>query len=266
MGANHDVFLGSYSPAVHSLSRVAFIPKVRKWRANVPGASAMGNLHCIYFDTSIQHPRRSHYVGRVSVSGMSPEAYLEQIRTNLNDDIDTSVSEFEGYRGMTGEWIRWTSGSPLGTVLSIDFNAPGGIEFGSVVSIVNASNRWVFATAQTPVDDDHPVSGNRRFGFTRNGSQITFYTRGVDRISTTYHRLASLIADIPGGTGFERADTLWSSLMESIQAELKQSNGGQDVVAVSDAVIYRPDWNEIEKLYDDDPNNDAAVLNSLECE
>jgi len=116
---------------------------------------------------------------------MSPEQYLEQIRTNLNDYIDTSISEFEGYRGLSGKWGRWTSGNPLGSVLSIDFNAPGGIEFGSVVSIVNASNRWVFATAQTPVDDDHPVSGNREFGVTRNGSQITFYTRGVDRLTST---------------------------------------------------------------------------------
>jgi hypothetical protein len=56
--------------------------------------------------------------------GMSPEAYLEQIRTNLNDYIDTSISEFEGYRGLSGEWGRWTSGNPLGSVLSIDFNQP----------------------------------------------------------------------------------------------------------------------------------------------
>lgn len=104
MGANHDVCLGSYSPALHSLSRVAFIPKVRKWRATVQRASAMGNLHCIYFDTSIQHPHRSHHVGRVSDNGMSPEAYLEQIRTNLNDYVDTSISEFMGCRGLSGEW------------------------------------------------------------------------------------------------------------------------------------------------------------------
>jgi len=197
--------------------------------------------------------------------GMSPEAYLEQIRTNLNDDIDTSVSEFEGYRGMSGEWDRWASNNPLGSVLSINIG-PAGTEYGSVVSIVNASNRWVFATAQTPVDDDHPVSGNREFGFTRNGNQITFYTRGVDRISSVYHRIGSFASWATGqGTGFQQADDLWSSLMQGIRADLKQANGGQDVATVPEETTYRPDWNDVAKLYDDDPSNDAAVLNSLRC-
>jgi len=199
--------------------------------------------------------------------GMSPEAYLEQIRTNLNDYIDTSISEFEGYRGMTGEWNRWASSNPLGSVLSIDFNAPGGIEFGSVVSIVNAPNRWAFGTAYTPIDDYHPVSGNREFGFTRSGNQITFYTRGVDRLSTGYHSIGSWGQGLNpfGDTAFQKADALWSSLMEGIKADLKQANDGQDVATVPDSVTYRPDWDEVAKLYDDDPNNDAAVLNSLGC-
>lgn len=148
-------------------------------------------------------------------------------------------------------------------MLSIDFNAPGGIEFGSVVSIVNASNRWVFATAQTPVDDDHPVSGNREFGFTRNGSQIAFYTRGVDRLSTGFDSIGSLAF---GGVAFDQADALWSSLMNGIKNDLQQANDGQNVATVIEETVYRPDWNEVAKLYDDDPNNDAAVLNGLGCE
>jgi hypothetical protein len=198
--------------------------------------------------------------------GMSPEAYLEQIRTNLNDYIDTSISEFEGYRGMTGEWIRWTSANPLGSVLSIDL-FPGGLEYGSVVSIVNESDRWVFGTAYTPVDDYHPVSGNREFGFTRSGSQITFYTRGVDRLSTTYHSVGSWGQGLNpfGDTAFQKADALWTSLMEGIKNDLQQANGGQDVATVPEETTYRPDWDEVAKLYDDDPNNDAAVLSSLGC-
>jgi hypothetical protein len=196
---------------------------------------------------------------------LSPKAYLEQIRTNLNDYIDTSISEFEGYRGMTGEWIRWTSSSPLGSVLSIRI-LPLNADFGSVVSIVNESDRWVFATAQTPVDADHPVSGNREFGFTRNGSQVTFYTRGVDRLTSTWGSIGSFAAQSIDMDAFTRTDQLWSSLMEGIKADLKQANGGQDVASVQDATTYRPDWDEVAKLYDDDPNNDAAVLNGLGCD
>jgi len=194
---------------------------------------------------------------------MSPEAYLEQIRTNLNDYIDTSVSEFMGYRGITGEWDRWASNNPLGSVLSIQIL--GFADYGSVMSIVNESDRWVFATAQTPVDDGHPVSGNREFGFTRNGNQITFYTRGVDRLTSTVDSWGSFLAQPISYDAFTRTDELWSSLMEGIQADLKQANGGQDVATVPEETTYRPDWDEVANLYDNDPSNDAAVLNGLGC-
>jgi len=53
--------------------------------------------------------------------------------------------------------------------------------------------------------------------------------------------------------------------MDGIEADLKQANAGQDVATVPEATTYRPDWDEVAKLYDDDPSNDAAVLNSLGC-
>jgi hypothetical protein len=105
----------------------------------------------------------------------------------------------------------------------------------------------------------------RRFGFERNGVRVTFYTRGVDRLSTNYHSIASWVRDRFGDSGFETGDALWSSLMEGIKNDLQQANGGQDVATVQDATIYRPDWDEVAKLYDDDPNNDTAALNSLGC-
>jgi hypothetical protein len=173
------------------------------------------------------------YVRCFSDSGISPEAYLEQIRTNLNDYIDTSVSQFEGYRGSSGEWDRWTSGNPIGSVLSIDFNAPGAIEFGSVVSIANKSDRWVFGTAYTPVDDYHPVSGNREFGFRRNGDQVTFYTRGVDRMTTLLDRIANT-----DGYAFSQADALWSSFQDKIKSEV----GGD---AALSSMVARPNWDNV---------------------
>jgi hypothetical protein len=165
---------------------------------------------------------------------------------------------------MTGEWNRWTSANPLGSVLSIQIL--GVAEYGSVVSIANQPDRWVFATAQTPVDDDHPVSGNREFGFTRNGSQITFYTRGVDRLTSAVDSYGSFALQAIDLDAFTRTDQLWSSLMEGIQADLKQANGGENVATVPEETTYRPDWDEVAKLYDDDPNNDAAVLNGLGCD
>jgi hypothetical protein len=54
--------------------------------------------------------------------------------------------------------------------------------------------------------------------------------------------------------------------MEGIKNDLKQANGGQDAATVPEETTYRPDWDEVAKLYDDAPNNDAAVLNSLGCD
>jgi len=189
---------------------------------------------------------------------------LEQIRTDLNDYIDTSISEFMGYRGLSGEWNRWNSSNPLGSVLSIGFKFPAsGFEYGSVVSIANGPNRWVFGTASTPIDDYHPVSGNREFGFTRNGSQITFYTRGVDRISTDAMRAGNAVADLLGPGGFEQADALWTSLFEEGIAEDLGVLGPSGVAF--DSTLYRTDYDAVQDLVDDDPNHDASALNSLGC-
>jgi len=95
--------------------------------------------------------------------------------------------------------------------------------------------------------------------------QATFYTRGVDRLTSTWGSIGSFAAQAVNLDAFTRTDQLWSSLMEGIQADLKQANSGQDVTTVPEATTYRPDWDEVANLYDNDPSNDAAVLNGLGC-
>jgi len=100
----------------------------------------------------------------------------------------------------------------------------------------------------------------------RHGQKREDSARGVDRLKSWYTSIGSWALDRLGGnSGFEDGDALWSSLMEGIKADLKQANGGQDVATVPEETTYRPDWDEVAKLYDD-PNNDAAVLNSLGCD
>jgi len=38
------------------------------------------------------------------------------------------------------------------------------------------------------------------------------------------------------------------------------------MATAQDALTCRLDWDEVAKLYDDDPNNDAAVLMGLGCD
>jgi hypothetical protein len=198
---------------------------------------------------------------------MSPEQYLEQIRTNINDFIDTDISRFGPYDDLPGEWNRWTSSNPLGTVLTIDFFGPGplNLQNGSVVSIVNTSDQWVFGTVYTPNDGYHPVSGNRQFGVrTNDNGTATFYTRGVDRISTDAMRAGNFVADLFGPSGFEQADALWTSLFEEGIAEDLGLPGPSGVAF--DSTLYRTDYDAVQDLVDGDPNNDAAALNALGCE
>ena len=154
-------------------------------------------------------------------------------------------------------------------VLTIDFYAPTtGLPFqdGTVVAIQVDGDHWTFATVYTPDDGYHPVSGNREFGFTNNGDgTITFYTRGVDRISTSLFEMGDALLSQLGPSGFEQADALWTSFVTSIAADLNQAAGG--VVATVDAAEKnRPDYDTVADLFDGDPANDQAALASLGCD
>ncbi|NBC85091.1 MAG: hypothetical protein GVY25_02755 [Bacteroidetes bacterium] len=98
--------------------------------------------------TSINQDYLSVVVDQSSPPGaIRIKQYLEQIHTSLNDYIDTSISECEGYSDESWGRSRWNSSNPLGSVPSIDL-VPAGLEYGSVVSIVNTSDRRIFATGR----------------------------------------------------------------------------------------------------------------------
>jgi hypothetical protein len=91
----------------------------------------------------------------------------------------------------------------------------------------------------SPADWGHPVSGTREFGFEPNGrGGYTFYTRGVDRMTNLFDRMAQPRA-------FDAADNLWSSLLAGIESYV-ESNGGSATVNGNEG--YRPDWNEVEDM------------------
>ena len=185
-------------------------------------------------------------------NGWTPEQYLEHIRTNINSFIDTDISRFEFYPGIQNENTKWIE-DPLGTLFSIQLVAQiDWLDDGTVVTSSYSPNEWTFSTLYTPEDLWHPVSGHRRFGFTENGDgTVTFYTRGVDRISNDAHRLGNLIS---GGQVFDSADALWESLQEGIASDI----GAQSTI--SEPVTYRPDYDQVAAVLDGD-----APPSSLGC-
>ncbi len=105
---------------------------------------------------------------------------------------------------------------------------------GSVICSDYQSNYWRFATISAPKDWIHPVSGTREFGFKpKKGGGAIFYTRGVDRITSS---LANIVSSFKTDT-FENPDNLWASFQDKI-ASFVNANGGSAIK--TNPIIGRP--------------------------
>ena len=188
-------------------------------------------------------------------NGWAPEQYLDYVRTHINDYVDGAT--FEYYTGglyppQFSEEERWLSNDPVGTLFSIQLVewAPW-LDDGSVVASGFSPEHWIFSTLYTPADGWHPVSGNRRFGLSDNGDgTVTFYTRGVDRLSTQLYEVFQDVTNVPFGS----ADRLWTSFQSHIAADFSGT-------AVASTVVFRPDYSTVESVL-----NGATPPSALGCD
>lgn len=179
-----------------------------------------------------------------SVGGeqMSAENFLQMIRVNINGFIDQNRSKFTpySYYGVDDNDL-WNSPNPLGAILGIDIPGP---DNGSVIVSKSSSTGWTFTTINDPKYHDHPVSGNRDFGFQQNSDgSYTFFTRGVDRITNWDGTLLQEIAQTP----FTQADILWSSFQGKIANFVNQNQGN---ATINIPVTHRPDWSLVKAVMD----------------
>ena len=190
--------------------------------------------------------------------------FLEYIRLNINHSLDQSKSSFQPHPLlMPAESERWLN-SPLGSVIMISI--PGDKPFGfvgddgSVIVSDYQPDSWTFSTIHEPQASDHPVSGNRQFGYTQNadGSYI-FYTRGADKLTGTLDDLLGLVTKAATGEvyQFSEADNLWRSFQKDIADFVNQNGGSAQKQA---PVTNRPDW---EKVKDAIKNN--RNLSTVDC-
>ncbi|MFA5618746.1 MAG: hypothetical protein WDA08_00420 [Weeksellaceae bacterium] len=190
----------------------------------------------------------------------TPEEFLNFVRTNINDFVNTDYSSFSP-SNQTGynEGAIWYSNNPFNSIIHI--NIPG--DDGSVITSgyqVNYNTppyndfhngHWIFTTIKTPygnltqgLDGPHPVSGNRKFGLIKNqDGTYTIYTRGVDRVTR------GLYAHIFPGQNFmfEKADNLWKSFQDGLK-EYIQNNSYGNTVTKNAPVTWRPNWSEVNKV------------------
>jgi outer membrane protein OmpA-like peptidoglycan-associated protein len=177
----------------------------------------------------------------------TPEELLRHIRLNLNAFVDPALANFEPFNHKLDGPI-WRSASPNDAVIHIDMRMGSqwaNPDDGAVVVARSAADHWIFSTLWTFQDQDHPVSGNRQFGFFPARDPDTglpghvFYTRGADRPTGLVDALGSAIV-------FSSADALWRSLQARI-ASFVNSNGGRAVVIPP--FSRRFDWVTVQSTY-----------------
>ena len=87
-----------------------------------------------------------------------------------------------------------------------------------------------------------------KFGYTQNvDGSYTFYTRGVDRLTSSFDQLFSTLSKVvyDDGIQFEKADELWRSMQKGI-ADFINGNGGN--AEVKPPQTKRPDWEEVKDV------------------
>ncbi|WP_447641691.1 MULTISPECIES: hypothetical protein [Chitinophagaceae] len=195
-------------------------------------------------------------------NGYTAEQFEHYIRVNINDFVDNSNSTFTPYQWYGVNDVNlWNSSNPYGAVVSIDIKLSGQSFFGddgSVVVTKVSSNGWTFTTIHDPYNGDHPVSGNREFGFTANANgSYTFYTRGVDRLTSIDGGLLQNFTNFP----FNSADGLWGSFQNKIK-DFVNSHGGSASLSnflnvdnkgkqvANSYQYYRPDWQKVKDVLD----------------
>lgn len=130
----------------------------------------------------------------------------------------------------------------MGAVIAIDIAGP---DNGSVIVSHSSSDKWTFSTIYDPKYGEHPVSGNRDFGYTDNGNgSYTFYTRGVDRLTSWDGEFAREYAN---NFPFNQADALWTSF-QGLVSSFVNNHGGNS--SVSQNQIQRPNWSDIKDVVD----------------
>ncbi|MFW2475420.1 MAG: hypothetical protein ACN4EP_00810, partial [Sediminibacterium sp.] len=191
------------------------------------GFSATTNLD--YF------PIKINSLPIVNGQQLSPNGFLNYVRTNINLFVDSSITRFIPYNHYgVNDQALWNSTNPNDAIVSLEIF----LNSGSVITTFDPANpsKWIFSTIRDPYNGIHPVSGNREFGIEADPSGgYILYTRGVDRLSDPLGTLVQSTTQVP----FNTATNLWQSFQDKVKTFVNQSGGSANV---GSPVIARPDW------------------------
>lgn len=185
----------------------------------------------------------------INGSRATPQQFLTHIRTNINSFTDQSLSTFSPLNwGTINDTNLWNSSNPTGAVVTIDIKGP---QNGSVVTSLSSPSKWIFTTIRDPKYGSHPISGNRQFGYTANSNgSYTFYTRGVDRLTSGIESFVQYMSDRTNTTTlspFSKADNLWKSFQNKVRDFVNQNGGSATKL---NPEVLRPNWENVLDVID----------------
>lgn len=187
---------------------------------------------------------------------MTSDQFLDFFRQNINildnlgDNTTTTYGQYDD-PGYVNDYTPFHSNyeSSIGTMAH--FHNPADIS-GQIVyndgTVIESgfdrttAHKWfVYTTMKTPLDGQHPVSGNRRFGIQPdqiNGGYL-FYLRGVDRTTDGFTTIVNNLL----GSVFDGADALWNSEIKGVKNFIQQNGGSAGLYPNGGTEIKRLEWN-----------------------
>ena len=150
---------------------------------------------------------------------VTPEQLFSYIRINFNSFLDPNIAPLRAYEPQDA--LQWNSNNPLNTAMTFDIKKDLiNIDDAGVMVTCSTSLSWIFSTIQNPKNFQHPVSGNRYFGLSRNlDGTYTFSIKGIDRLTG--------MADVQLGDNdaFAEAHKLWTRAILSIADGIRRQGG-----------------------------------------
>jgi hypothetical protein len=177
----------------------------------------------------------------------TPSGFFDHIRRN----IETFAPKF-GFDDDT-ERDLWLSDDPYTAIANITLldAVVMNLADGDVMCTQYSECCWIFSTLRGLAFEsgDHPVSGNRKFGynFDEESGEFEFYIQGADRVTRPWHNLVFF-----DNTVFDQGADFWNDFMKKLKVETLRLQG--NVSEIPEPVSVRPVWNEIKaKLLSNHP-------------
>ena len=164
-----------------------------------------------------------------------PSALLRWVRLHLTD-LTYVWAKWRPYHAV--DKPIWESNNPLGAAVFIDLLLT---DDALVVCTKSDKDHWVFTTARHGRDTifgnepgDHPVTGNRYFGYykDKNDGSLVIFTRGADRKTLGVTPLV-----------YTLGDKNWKTFQESLVKIMNEKGGQAEKYTITQQLF---DWESVQ--------------------